>query len=132
MINDTGIRVERAVNVTQILFNTEHFMTVGVIVDDSVVSTADADGKKIAKAGTPLQGSLEARGTAWTAAADKTQTAAAKVNGILLHDLDLTRGDNNGTVLIFGFVNLDRLDASVKTLLTEDIKAALPMVKFLK
>lgn len=29
--------------------------------------------------------------------------------GVLLHDVDVTDGDNNGTLLIFGFVNIDRI-----------------------
>lgn len=30
--------------------------------------------------------------------------------GVLLHDVDVTTGDDNGTLLIFGFVNINRLD----------------------
>ena len=30
--------------------------------------------------------------------------------GVLLHDVDVTAGDNNGTLLIFGFVNINRID----------------------
>lgn len=30
--------------------------------------------------------------------------------GVLLHDVDVTAGDENGTLLIFGFVNMDRIE----------------------
>ncbi len=32
--------------------------------------------------------------------------------GVLLHDVDVTDGDDNGTLLIFGFVNINRLDTA--------------------
>lgn len=32
--------------------------------------------------------------------------------GVLLHDVDVTAGSNNGTLLIFGFVNINRLDTA--------------------
>lgn len=41
-----------------------------------------------------------------------------KATGVLLHDVDVTDGDDNGTLLIFGFVNIDRLDADVQTAIT--------------
>lgn len=33
--------------------------------------------------------------------------------GVLLHDVDVTAGDDNGTCLIFGFVDLNKVDESV-------------------
>ena len=45
--------------------------------------------------------------------------------GVLLHDVDVTTGNANGTVLIFGFVNTQRLDASVKAMITTAVKTAL-------
>lgn len=41
-----------------------------------------------------------------------------KAKGVLLHDVDVTAGDDNGTLLIFGFVNINRLDADVQTAIT--------------
>lgn len=43
--------------------------------------------------------------------------------GVLLHEVDVTEGTNNATVLVFGFVNLNRLDASVT--ITPEAKTAL-------
>lgn len=131
MLNSTGIKKESFGNRNQILFAIEHQVSVGVIVDATVVSSADANGRKIAKAGTPLTGNLDARGTAFTAASAGSSGAASDAVGILLHDVDLTAGDNNGTLLVFGFVNTDRIDDITKAKLTEYVKAALPMICFM-
>lgn len=40
-----------------------------------------------------------------------------KAQGVLLHDVDVTAGDNNGTLLIFGFVNANRIDTETQTAL---------------
>ena len=37
--------------------------------------------------------------------------------GVLLHDVDVTAGDDNGALLIFGFVDLNKVDSSVVTTL---------------
>lgn len=114
----------------QILFATQPSMSVGVVVGNAGVS-ADSNGKKILKAGTPLKGSLEARGTAWTLSADSSGTNPAV--GVLLHDVDVTAGNENGTALIFGFVDLNKVDSSVTALITTAAKAALAgKVTFLK
>ena len=36
-------------------------------------------------------------------------------NAVLLHDVDLSKGQANGTALIFGFVDLSKVDATVQT-----------------
>lgn len=114
----------------QILFATQPSMSVGIVVGNAGVS-ADSNGKKILKAGTPLKGSLEARGTAWTLSADSSGTNPAV--GVLLHDVDVTAGNENGTALIFGFVDLNKVDSSVTALITTAAKTALAgKVTFLK
>lgn len=114
----------------QILFATQPSMSVGVVLGNTGVS-ADSNGKKILKAGTPLKGSLEARGTAWTLSADSSGTNPAV--GVLLHDVDVTAGNENGTALIFGFVDLNKVDSSVTALITTAAKTALAgRVTFLK
>lgn len=125
MLNNTGIRKEKYGVSNQILFSTEHQVSMGVTVAQSVGVTEG--GRKIAKAGTPITGNLDARETAFTAATD---TADSNVVGVLLHDVDVTVADNNGTILLFGFVNTNRLDSAIKAKITENIKKALPMIKF--
>lgn len=125
MLNHTGITKVTAVAPNQILFNVEHQLSVGIVCGNTDV-TADTNGKKILKAGTPMAGTLTARDTAFTKASDTTAV------GVLLHDVDVTAGNNNGTLLIFGFVNIDRIDDTTAALLTTEVQGALPMIKFLK
>lgn len=128
MLNRSGIIKETAVAPSQILFNVQNQMSVGVIVDEAV-GTAGEDGKKIVKAGTPLNGDLTARGTAFVAAKDTSKPAV----GVLLHDVDVTEGDANGTLLIWGFVNLNRMDSTTAGLITATRKTELAgRVWFLK
>ena len=37
----------------------------------------------------------------------------APMSAVLLHDVDVTTGNANGTALIFGFVNVNRVEADV-------------------
>lgn len=128
MLNRSGIIKETAVAPSQILFNVQNQMSVGVIVDETV-GTAGEDGRKIVKAGTPLNGDLIACGTAFVAAKDTSNPAV----GVLLHDVDVTDGDANGTLLIWGFVNLNRMDSTTAGLITATRKTELAgRVWFLK
>lgn len=121
----SGFKKSTAITPTQILFNTEPQVSVGIVVSDSGV-TANSEGKKIVKAGTPLTGNLEARSTAFIA-------GTSNAVGVLLHDVDVTNGAENGTLLIFGFVNLDRLDSTTAALITPEVKTALnAKVTFIK
>lgn len=125
MLNNTGIKKETYGSGKQILFAVEHQVSMGIVVDQSVGVTEGT--KKIAKAGTPLTGDLDARGTAFTVA---TTSADSNAVGILLHDVDVTVDDNNGAILLFGFVNTNMIDGTTKTKITADVKKALPMIKF--
>lgn len=131
-----AIKIESAVNVNQILFCTDPQVSVGVIVD-STAGTEDEDtGRTIVKAGTPLNGDLTARNTAFVKAADDSTGSAGDAKpavGVLLHDVDVTDGDANGALLIFGFVNLERIDTTTAALITATRKTELAgKVTFLK
>lgn len=129
MLNNTGIKKETYGSGNQILFAVEHQVSMGIVVDQSVGITEGT--KKIAKAGTPITGNLDARETAFTAAVSSGDTnKTSNAVGILLHDVDVTVGDNNGTILLFGFVNTNRIDDKTKAKITAEVKAALPMIKF--
>lgn len=137
MLNQTGIKQRSYGNVDQILFATQYQVSVGIVVDSTGV-TAGADGKKILKAGTPVSGDLTKRETAFKKIAEvvakngETSTTTQPVaEGVLLHDVDVTSGEGNATLLLFGFVNLNRLDAATKALITDDVKADLTMIKFI-
>lgn len=127
MYNNTGITKTSYLNKNQILFAVEHQVSMSIVVDGSAGTEDVATKRKIVKAGTPLTGSLDARTTAFTKA---TTSSGSNAVGILLHDVDVTAGENNGTLLIFGFVNTNRIDSTTKALITADVKTALPMIKF--
>jgi len=131
MLNNTGIKKEAYGSGKQILFAVEHQVSMGIVVNKSV---GVAEGtKKIAKAGTPLTGNLDARETAFTSAVTSEGDSAPKTSnavGILLHDVDVTVDDNNGAILLFGFVNTNMIDGTTKAKITADVKKALPMIKF--
>lgn len=128
MLNQTGVRKETYGNTNQILFAVEHQVSMGVVVSKAL---GVAEGtKKVVKAGTPLTGNLNARTTAFTAATADSSTEASDAVGVLLHDVDVTTGDANGTLLLFGFVNTNRIDATTKAKLTDTVKKAMPMIKF--
>ena len=128
MLNQTGVRKETYGNTNQILFAVEHQVSMGVVVSKAP-GVAEGN-KKVVKAGTPLTGNLDARTTAFTAASAGSSTEASDAVGVLLHDVDVTTGDANGTLLLFGFVNTNRIDATTKAKLTDIVKAAKPMIKF--
>ena len=125
MLNNTGIKKETYGSGKQILFAVEHQVSMGIVVDQAVGVTEGT--KKIAKAGTPLTGNLDERGTAFTEATTSTDSNAV---GILLHDVDVTVDDNNGVILLFGFVNTNMIDGTTKAKITADVKKALTMIKF--
>lgn len=127
MLNKTGITKVSATTVDQILLNTELQYSVGVVVNNSS-AVAGADGRKVIKAGTPMIGNLDARTSAMTPA---TGVGSESVVGVLLHDVDITNGAANGTLLIFGFVNTNMLDSTTKALISANVKTALPMIKFI-
>lgn len=116
MFNQTNITKESATTSKNILFCTEGAISVGVVVSDDDAVTEGS--RKFVKAGTPLTGSLEARTTAFT----KGSTNAV---GILLHDVEVTKGDANGTLLIAGYVNPERIDTTTAALITSEVKTAL-------
>lgn len=133
MLNQTGIKKSSYVSTNQILFNTDPFVAVSIIVDDALGVTDSATGRKIVKAGTPLAGDLTKRETAFVAVNEASASVASDAKGILLHDVDVTTGGANGTLLIFGFVNVDRIDATVMAKNDEYVKKALDgKIYFLK
>lgn len=116
MLNKSGITTTTAAAPTQILADVSLQMSVGCIVAASLQATANDGARKIVKAGTPIKIDLSNLQT--PAAAPTTTPAAASgatasdMNAVLLHDVDVTNGNANGTALLFGFVNLNRIDTT--------------------
>ena len=128
MFNNTGVTQTKYNDTTQILIDPSNYFAMGIVVDDTCGTVDSTTGRKIAKAGTPVTGNLDARTTAFTPAVTTTGTSNAV--GILLHDVDLTQGDNNGAILLFGFVNTNRIDATTKAKITNEVKTALNKITF--
>lgn len=116
MLNRSGIKSTTGAAPTQILADVDNQFSVGCIVPATMQSTANDGARKVVKAGTPLKIDLSNLQTA--AAAPTTNPAAASgatasdMNAVLLHDVDVTDGNANGTALVFGFVNLNRVDTT--------------------
>jgi len=127
MFNNDGITKKDLSGPMQILANVEMQASVGCRVLATLGVTVD--GRKIVKKGTPIKVDLENRATAAVLA-----TATVAMNAVLLHDVDVTNGDGNGTALLFGFVNLNRLETDVISLLTtaRGNTGASPLLVFLK
>ena len=104
MLNQSGITKQTYGAPKQILANVQLQSSVGCVVPQTL--GVSVDGKKIAKAGTPVTINLLNINTP-VVAADTT------ANAVLLHDVDVTKGNANGTALIFGFVNLNRVESDV-------------------
>ena len=116
MLNRSGINKTTAVAPTQILADVDNQFSVGCIVPATMQSTANDGTRKIVKAGTPLKIDLSNLQTAAAAPttdpATASGTTASDMNAVLLHDVDVTDGNANGTALVFGFVNLNRVDTT--------------------
>ncbi len=116
MLNRSGVAKATYAATKQILANVEHQVSVGCIVPQTLGVAVGT--KKIAKAGTPIKVDLM---NLQTPAVKATGTVA--LNAVLLHDVDVTDGNANGTALIFGFVNVNRVDTDVATAITTAVAA---------
>lgn len=128
----SGIKTENAASVNQILFMTQPSASVGVVAANTGLS-ADANGKKILKAGTPITGNLQARTASPYFIKATTTSGTSNATAVLLHDVDVTAGNENATALIFGFVDVNKLDTETQALITTEVETALKgKVTFLK
>ena len=117
MLNRDGITKATATTPKQILANVDIQASCGCIVDRSVgVTVGD---RKIAKAGTPIKvdpANLQTPAEGITSHDDETN-GIKQATAVLLHDVDVTDGDANGTALYIGVVNWSRLDTDVQALI---------------
>ena len=127
MLNYDGIEKTTLTAPKQILANVQLQESVGCIVPQTLGVAVGS--KKIAKAGTPINIDFTNLQTAAKAAA-----TASPMNAVLLHDVDVTSGSKNGTALIFGFVNLNRVDSDVATAIAtaKGYGTPSPMLTFIK
>ena len=112
MLNRSGITKTTGTAPTQILGDVNFQSSIGIIVGSAVTNTKTVNGRKIVPAGVPLHIDFANLQTpAVTAVAE-----SADANVILLHDVDITDGNANGTGLVMGIVNYNRLDSVAKAL----------------
>lgn len=111
MLNRSSVSKTTYAAPKQILANVDLQSSVGCIVPQSLGVTVGSH--KIAKAGTPIKIDLM---SLQTPAVKADGTVA--LNAVLLHDVDVTAGNANGTALIFGFVNVNRVESDVATAIT--------------
>lgn len=128
MLNRDGIHKSTYAAPVQVLANVGLQSSVGVVVDDGVFTALKAgnylkekEGRKIIPAGTPLYVDLLDRNTnpavlptveVKDPQSSEVTTPAVPAVGVLLHDVDVTGGDANGTLLLFGFVKYDAVVAN--------------------
>lgn len=101
-------------NDVQILIAPEQAFTIGCLVGNTGI-TADSEGKKILKAGTPVGASASVLTNRQTVLAKATGETA---QGVVLHDVDVTAGDANATLVVEGVIDLKKLDEATATALT--------------
>lgn len=104
MLNKHMIVKDSYNNVNQILVDPNLQFSIGCIVSQNLGS---------AKAGTPIKVDLSNISTPVI----KPDGSTVSANAVLLHDVDLSHGQTNGTALLFGFVNLSRIDSTTKSLI---------------
>lgn len=119
MFNNDGVKNAKYGAPVQILANVELQESVGCRVPKTMgVQVGD---RLIVKAGTPIHVDFTNLQTPVTA-----PTEGSATNAVLLHNVDVTDaavgGSKNGTALIFGFVNVNRLESDVKAKVTAGVK----------
>lgn len=120
-------------NIKNILIAQDSYhVSLPCIIGDTGVTAVN--GKKILKAGTPLAGDITARDTAFkkatTSGSDGNKTSDA--TAILLHDVDVTSGKANGTIVLAGCIDLLKLDSATQALIDAETKKALSNIIFVK
>lgn len=121
------LKKQEYTNETDILIAPELAFAIPCIVSNSGVS-ANSDGKKIIKAGTPLYATEDVLMNRQTV----LSTSGTTVYGIARWDIDVTDEENtNATLLVSGYVDYLKLDSSVQTLI-DTAKTSLTRILFLK
>ena len=88
-----------------VLLNQDNAFEIGVQVSNTGVS-ADANGRKIIKAGTPVGGTVSVLKTRNTVlSVTNTSSNGANAQGVLRHDVDVTNGNANATLIVRGEVD---------------------------
>lgn len=107
------MKEEKFASGKNILIAPELANTIGCIVGNAGVS-ADSEGRKIIKAGTPVGGTVDVlieRQTVLTVT--NSADSGANAQGVILHDVDVTAGNANATLVVSGVVDVAKLGVEV-------------------
>lgn len=126
-------------NKTEILKFPDHYVAIAITVDDTGV-TANAEGKKIVKAGTIVGGTGGANSvlaneavkvTKHNTQSGATGTAGAAVDaeGVLFNDVDVTYGPAPGAMLIHGFIATGKLPEAPSADAVTALKSRIMFIK---
>lgn len=124
MLNQSEVTRRQGTTRKTILVDEFNSTALSCMVSNTGVS--EENGRKLIKAGTPVAGDLQNRQTPFTVAADGTDAV-----GVILHDVDVTKGTANSQVVIFGFIDVSKLDDSVVPMVTAAADK-LKMIQFVK
>ncbi|MGF7436314.1 hypothetical protein [Lentilactobacillus senioris] len=119
-------KIEHFGGTTQILGFIDNKVALGGLISDAGV-TADKTGKKIIPAGTTVGGTtsfLDDEKAVLSVVSDAT------AQGVLEHEVDVTAGPADGTVIVEGYINEFRLPEGVTV--SDEAKKALTKVTFFK
>jgi len=111
-------------NRKEILKFAQPFTAIPVMVSDAGI-IADADGKKIVSAGTIVGGGVLLNPDAMVTEKNDA-VSGAEAEGVLLWDVDVTHGAAPGSMVVFGFIDLNKLPKA------PDASVDLKLVMFLK
>lgn len=115
-------------NEKQILIAPEVAVEIGCLVTNTGVD-ADSEGKKILKAGTPVGGTTNVLMNRQTVL---TRQNGSNAQGVLLHDVDVTAGQENATLVIEGVIDYEKLEEDVQALYVDAALEAMPKITVVK
>lgn len=115
-------------NDKQILIAPEVAVEIGCLVTNTGVD-ADTEGRKILKAGTPVGSATDVLMNRQTVL---TKVSDATAQGVLLHDVDVTAGQENATLVIEGVIDYEKVDEDVQTMYTSTVTGAMPKITIVK
>ena len=110
-----------------ILIADQTAVRINVQVDNTGIS-ADANGKKWLKAGTPVGN------TSKNALTDRTTvltTVTTAPQGIIYRDVDVTNSPANAVLIVAGTIDMLKIDETTRAKITTDIISALPKITFI-
>lgn len=113
-----------------VLIAPELAFTIGCQVANTGVSAVE--GKKIIPAGTIVGAEASVLKERATVLKVINEGTIAQAQGVLVNDVDVTAGTTTGTLLVSGFVDLDKMPETAATLATNVGATGLAKITFVK